>query len=159
MNQDYRVIIGFFDHPKTVKLQRRLGERGVIALMRIWEYAAKHRCKGIFFGLDEEDLLIAAHWNEKNGDLIDSLADVGFLDREDEGVLIIHDWQEHNGWAFYADERSDKARRAANKRWNKECNEHATSNAPSPYPDPLPKPVSNRLGVISELNTEKVGNE
>ena len=40
MNSDIRLSIGFLDHPKTVKLQRQLGEAGVLSLLRLWLWSA-----------------------------------------------------------------------------------------------------------------------
>jgi hypothetical protein len=124
----------------------------VLALIRIWEYAAMHRCKGIFFDMADEDLLIACRWTEQDGDLIGTLIEVRFLERDEDGVLQIHDWQEHNGFAFFADERSQKARFAAQQRWSKheaECSEHTAGIAPSPDPVPHPEPTPLPEGIRS----------
>lgn len=36
MNNDIRLSVGFFDHPKIIKLERQLGLEGVTALLRLW---------------------------------------------------------------------------------------------------------------------------
>ena len=64
MNSDIRLSIGFLDHPKTVKLQRQLGEAGVLSLLRLWLWAAQNRPSGILIGMDEDDIEIAARWEE-----------------------------------------------------------------------------------------------
>ena len=141
MNADFRIKVGFFDHPKTIKLHRRLGAEAVLGLLRLLEFTAVHRPKGVFHGLDEEDLLVAARW-ERDEDLLSVLTEVGFLEQDEDGVYVVHDWQDHNGWAYFADERSERARSNAYKRWRKDgdassnASGNANSNAPSPTPTP-----------------------
>ena len=48
MNNDIRLSVEFFDHPKTVKLQRRLGVGAVICLQRLWIWTAQNRSNGVF---------------------------------------------------------------------------------------------------------------
>ena len=62
MNSDIRLSVGFFDHPKIIKLERLLDLEGVVALMRLWLWAAQNRPSGILSGMDEEDIEIAARW-------------------------------------------------------------------------------------------------
>lgn len=108
MNTDYRIKIGFFRHHKTRKLEQRLGEAGVIALIRLWEYAAEFRPDGSLSGMNEEDIALAAGWRG-DGNLVSTLIEIGWLD-EEPGCLSLHDWLEHNPWAADAEERSDKGR-------------------------------------------------
>ena len=108
MNTDYRIKIGFFRHHKTRKLERRLGEAGVMALLRLWEYAAEFRPDGELSGMNEEDIALAAGWHG-DGDFVSALIEIGWLD-EGPDCLSMHDWLEHNPWAADAEERSDKGR-------------------------------------------------
>jgi hypothetical protein len=91
------------------------------------------------------------------------LLDLKFLDYED-NVYSIHDWQEHNGYAFFARERSLKAKKAAEARWHKENKNNnlmlndACSNAmsitkqcPSPSPSPSPSPNNKERGEKSKI--------
>jgi hypothetical protein len=43
---DIRLSVDFFDHPKTVKLERRHGLPGLKALLVLWKWAAKNRTSG-----------------------------------------------------------------------------------------------------------------
>gem|GEM_PF-3376415 len=43
---DIRIVVDFFAHPKTVKLERCLGLEGVKALLLLWAWAEKHRSNG-----------------------------------------------------------------------------------------------------------------
>ena len=167
MNKDFRVSIALTDHPKTIKLMRRLGDRSFFNLMRLWGYVAVNKPNGQLSGVDVEDIEIAADWRGEPGLFVSTLLDLGFLDQGDL-MLCVHDWMEHNEFAAYSKERSEKARQAARKRWtndkgnkgdmlndaksnatsiNEQCEEHTpadakigSSNAPSPTPSPKPKP-------------------
>ena len=56
MNSDIRLSIGFLDHPKTVKLQRQLGDAGILSLLRLWLWTAQNRPSGILIGMDDDDI-------------------------------------------------------------------------------------------------------
>jgi hypothetical protein len=109
MNSDIRLSVGFFDHPKTIRLMRQLGHEGVIALMRLWLWAAQNRPSGILAGMDEEDIEIAARWDGDQGAFNAVATAVKFLDCID-GVYHIHDWREHNAWQSAAESRSNASR-------------------------------------------------
>ncbi|MEI2806910.1 MAG: hypothetical protein V9G18_13505 [Albidovulum sp.] len=120
MNADIRISVGFPDHPKTVKLDRRLGFQGVRSLLALWTWAAQNRPDGDLGGangrstavrrpLDEEDIEIAARWPGEPGLFVATLVALGWLDRTERGYLL-HEWQQHNPWVAAATDRSDKAR-------------------------------------------------
>jgi len=109
MNTDIRLSVGFFDHPKTIKLERQLGLPGVVSLIRLWLWAAQNRPSGVLSGMDEEDIEIAARWNGEQGAFNAVATAVRFFDCVD-GVYHIHDWQAHNAWQADAENRSDASR-------------------------------------------------
>lgn len=111
MNSDIRLSVGFFDHPKTIKLERQLGHEGVVALMRLWLWAAQNRPSGILSGMDEDDIEIAARWNGVQGAFNAVATALKLLDCF-EGMYHIHDWQEHNTWQSDAENRSNASRLA-----------------------------------------------
>lgn len=116
MNNDIRLSVEFFDHPKTVKLQRRLGVGAVICLQRLWIWTAQNRSNGVLSGIDCEDVEIAAKWDGEPGDFCQTLVDLRFIDEVD-GVYTLHDWCEHQEYASKEDERKERARKAADARW------------------------------------------
>lgn len=142
MNTDFRITIDAFDHPKIVKLQRLCGEHGVLCLFKLWAFTARYHPRGDLSNMTDEDIEIAAKWNGKPGVFFSALIKYRMLD-EMLGAYSVHDWEEHNAYAFHAPERSQKARNAAKVRWG--CNEDACSNAtgnahsnapsPNPYPE------------------------
>lgn len=120
MNADIRISVGFPNHPKTVKLDRRLGFQGIRSLLALWTWAAQNRPDGNLGGangrstvvqrpLDEEDIEIAAQWPGEPGLFVATLVTLGWLDRTECGYLL-HEWEQHNPWVAAATNRSDKAR-------------------------------------------------
>lgn len=109
MNTDIRLSVGFWRHPKTVKLQRRLGLEAVRSLQILWLWAAQSKPSGDLSGLDDEDISIAADWDGDVGVFASALSAIGFLDGESGGYSL-HGWQENNGWASSEPTRSEKGR-------------------------------------------------
>ena len=93
MNTDIRLSVGFWEHPKTVKLTRRLGLEGVRSLQILWLWAAQNRPDGVLSGMDAEDIEIAAKWDGEATALCDTLEDLGWLDKK-EDVYMLHDWDD-----------------------------------------------------------------
>lgn len=152
---DFRVRWGFLDHPKTIKLKRNLGPEAVLNLIRLYEFASRQRPRGILHNMDHEDIECASQWEGEQGKFVQWLLDLRLLDCDGEWCEI-HDWEEHNPWAYYSEYRKEKAKFAAKKRWgnHKQKQQHnagsnATGNAgsnapsPSPSPSPLPNPSPN----------------
>lgn len=163
MSKDIRITIGLCDHPKTVKLVRKVGEGGFRCLLRLWSYAACHRPQGELSGMDATDLAIASGWAGDEQEWISALVAVGFIDDND-GALSLHDWERHNPFAFHSEERSQKARAAAKAKWDKRS--HANRNAPSsvehsdeqePADAPSPIPTPSPSPSPSPINTNPNG--
>lgn len=149
MNIDIRLSLDFFDHPKSKKLKKRLGLEGVMALLKLWAWTAGNRPGGMLTGLDAEAVELAADWDGEDGTFVSTLLDLRLLDDAD-GTFAIHDWEDHQAYASKSEERSSKAKKAAEARWSKakeeqeadtsnaqpmltdatSINEHAFSNAP-----------------------------
>lgn len=115
MNTDFRITIGFFQHPKTKKLKRRHGAEGVLALVKLWEFTAIHRPQGSLYEMDKDDILDAVGY-PGDTEFVDSLEQLGFINKVGHWYEV-NDWLKHNQWAAGAEKRSEKARRAAEKRW------------------------------------------
>lgn len=154
MNKDFRVAITIATHCKTKKLMRRLGDRSFYNLIRLWAYTAANKPDGKLLGMSKEDIELAAGWNGQCSEFVLALLELNFIDETD-NVFSIHNWEKHNGYAFHAQQRSEKAQKAAEARWNKknkskglmlnDANSNAASRTalcplPSPEPDPEPEP-------------------
>lgn len=163
MVRDIRIATNMFIHPKLVKLQRRLGDRGVLSFLRLLCFVGEYRPKGNLSGMDDEDIAIASGWGDDAKEFIATLANLKLLDTKN-NTYSIHDWKEHNGYVYHAPERREQAQKAAKAKWVKkngqetegnwdadcedeQCSNQESavlngeiSNAPSPTPIPTPDP-------------------
>lgn len=180
MNTDIRLKTSFMYHHKTLKLEKKLGPEGVLALIRLWLYVATNHPKGDISKLDNEDIAAVCLWHKEPSHLVNTLIEVGFIDEwiNEDGSISrkIHDWEEHNRFAYYAEERVEIARKNAERRWSggikqnglnkpknangnavgmqSACNLHANGNAPSPIPSPSPIPIPKEY-VCAEVLSDK----
>jgi hypothetical protein len=166
MMRDYRVDTGFWDHPKTLILKQQHGPSAPEALQRLWSYTARYRCKGILHGMNRKSIALAAGQPD-NPAIIDTMVELHLLDYDGK-TYVIHNWKKWNGFAYYADERSEQSKRAAEVRWEKKDKNNQLPNAdritdsntecntPSPIPTPSPKP-KNRKHTAS-VDAEDVNN-
>ena len=147
---DIRISTGLLTNKKIKRLIRRKGSDGLLGLISLWIYTATHRPKGILYDMDNEDLMDACNTNDEH--FISLLIDLKLIDFDGKNHSI-HNWKDNNGWVFFSDERSEKAKKAAEARWNKQdknqqhnatsnTGSNASSNAPSPTPTPTPTPKS-----------------
>lgn len=105
---DIRIAVDFWEHPKTRKLELRLGLSAVKALIKLWMWAANNRPDGDLSKLDDEDLIIASGWSA-DGDFISALSDLKWLDGAPHQYKL-HEWNVHNPWAAGAEYRSGAGR-------------------------------------------------
>lgn len=112
MNIDIRIAVSFRGHRKRKRLKLLLGEDATGYLVDLWISAALERPDGKLRGLDEVDIALMAGWTEDPGKFVDALLhpQVKFLERDDDGLFSLHDWEEHNEYAASAADRSDKSR-------------------------------------------------
>ena len=100
-----KVDASIFEHPKTRRLARALGispEQTVGHLIRLWGWAMRIFPDGELKNIDADDLADAAHFDGEPGQFVEALLScsscgVGFLERREDGTLILHDWDEYSG--------------------------------------------------------------
>jgi len=46
VTKDIRIAITFPNHPKTIKLRRKIGHKGVDCLLKLWCFCGEYRPKG-----------------------------------------------------------------------------------------------------------------
>ena len=107
--------------------------------------AGKITRKVCFKDLESEDIEDLCEWHGEGGKFVDSMVDVGFLEKSARGYEI-HDWEQHQPWIFHCEVRSEQAKNAPRARLDavsmqSACGEHTISNAPSPIPTPIPTPI------------------
>ena len=134
MNTDFRLSVGYFEHPKIMKLERRLGEGAVLSHIRLLRFASMNKPDGVLNGMDAEDVANAAGYKGDADAFLSQLVSVRLLD-DDGGNLSLHDWQEWNPWAAGSKERIAKAKSAASARWGgavpKDAQSKPVANAPN----------------------------
>jgi hypothetical protein len=163
MNIDIRLQVSFRDHPKRIKLERRLGAAGALALIDLLLSVAQSKPDGCLRGWTDEDIAIAAKWDGEPEDFVSTLAELHFLDRHDDGSYCIHDWTQHNGYAAGAPERSERARVAARARWDRQSMDARTPNSNAnpcyphccPHSSALPNPAGSNAPtyVLTNIRT------
>jgi hypothetical protein len=125
---DARISVSLPEHPKTKKLIRKLGQASAWNLVRLILWTAANRSDGDLSNLSAEDIEIAADWAGDDGELVDALVELRFLDGED-GSYTMHDWADHNPWAAGTEQRSNKAR------WNAVRRHHGEGEADRLVPE------------------------
>lgn len=155
MNTDIRVDVGFLDHWKTDTLIVECGAEGVLALMRLWIFAAQNKPDGRLTGIQTHTIERVAKWRGEPGALLRVLTETRFIEQDQEGIWLLHDWVRHNPYAASAEWRHERAKKAnAARRTKQEPQEDgykpATSAlvarsmpppAPAPVPAPFPAPA------------------
>lgn len=109
MSADIRLSVGFWDHPKTRKLIKRLGLESVRSLQILWMWCAQNRPNGMLAGMDAEDIELAAQWGGEEGKFFKVLLELRWIDETPDGH-VLHEWEQHNPWASGTESRSGKAR-------------------------------------------------
>jgi len=153
MVKDIRLKVDFMDHPKTVRLRRELGSEAIECLIRLWGFAADNRPKGELVNMDADDIEIAAKWTGEPGKFVKVLLQkkCKFLMLKNRHY-VIHDWKEHQGFLYYADERSKKAKLAASYRWEKD---DAKRMPPACDTDAKRMPPAQKIDAPSPIPTTK----
>jgi len=116
---DYRVRVGFLDHPKTLRAKRLLGQQAIEIALRLWEFACANppRRDGNLHGLDAGDIAGICRYDGDPVEFADLLSEkIGWLDATDGGYQI-HDWRDANPYVAGWRGRSAKAKQAAASRW------------------------------------------
>jgi hypothetical protein len=116
MAEDCRISASVFHHPKYLKLRKRLGDSGCLALICLWAWTSVNRSDGSLAGMSDEDIELAAEWLGKPESLVRTLVEVRFMDGM-AGLRSIHDWATHQPFVCTRGERIARARRAAAARW------------------------------------------
>jgi hypothetical protein len=145
MKADIRVDADFIGNPKTQRVIREMGDKVITSLLSLWGFAAKHRTKGILRGLSPEEIGEVARWDGDPKQFVSSLVWLRWLEKRGK-VYSIHEWEIHQTYAFFADERSQAARKAAETRWKKQRGDDASRMRSGygqhpPVPDPTPTPI------------------
>jgi hypothetical protein len=153
VNTDIRISVSFKGHRKRKRLRALLGPDSTDYLLDLWLTVAMTRPDGVLSGMDALDVSIMGCWPGDPEAFVAALIQTGFLDRSDDGVLSLHQWDQHNGYASNAEARSKAGRLAATEKWDRilKRNKYAVDavalpvasdgSPPTPYPLPPPTPT------------------
>lgn len=92
------VKIGALDHPKTLDFASRLGVRRAQAIGHLelmWAFTALKAPHGNIGKWPDGAIAMACDWDGDAAAFVAALADAGFLERDPEYRLLVHDWHEH----------------------------------------------------------------
>jgi hypothetical protein len=186
--EDIRIKTGAKTNRKTRRLIQRLGMAGWGHLTFFWMEASHERPDGILHGWTVDDVELAAEWTGEPGKFVEALLNIGFLEKTDDGIFVIHDWPEHQPFIAEEPVRRAQAARAARSRWCKSCKsansggppceEHAVSmqtamrfpksamppptllpsNHPSNQPTEVRDPENPPVGVVSPAQVVELWN-
>ena len=110
MNKDIRLLVSFKGHRKRKRLDFLLGPGATGYLIDLWLTAAEDRPEGILTSWDEIDIAFACGFPDDPKKLLDALLECRWIDKGDDGVYRLHDWEEYQGWCLGSEYRSNKAR-------------------------------------------------
>ena len=131
-------------HHKTRKAARLLGVKPVHLighLHALWWWALDYADDGDVTRFDAEDIADAAQWEDDAGELVEALTACGpgdapgFLERTDDGRLVIHDWWDYAG-KLVERRRADAERKRSSRHpesVQRTSSGHPADGAQSPY--------------------------
>lgn len=148
------------DHPKFADLKARLSRPKCVVLgclEAIWHFTGRFTPQGNIGKYTDQAIEAWVEWDGKPGELISALIDSGWIDRDKEHRLLVHDWSQH----------ADKATKNSLSRAKLSfyspsvCTEYVQStyelsNSGNmyrlPVPEPVPVPVPG-AGAVPEQKT------
>lgn len=86
------------DHPKMLMLQARLGlpKYAAVGLLEsLWQFTARYAPAGDIGKYPSLVIAQSIGWDRDPDQLIAALVETGWIDRDGEGQLVVHDWSEH----------------------------------------------------------------
>jgi hypothetical protein len=97
--------LDYWTHPKVTRLVGLLGRGAEVLPIRLWTYCGKyHSDYGALSGYTEQEIEAICGWWGEKGKLIPALLDCGrhikrsgFLEKTEDGTLIVHNWLKHAG--------------------------------------------------------------
>lgn len=93
-----RVEVELLDHPKFIRLERRLGPEALKVLIRLWGHCQTSQRGEKWTGADAEYVEVVARWTGAPNACYDALVACGFVDVA-RNAVVIHDWNAFNSRA------------------------------------------------------------
>lgn len=86
------------EHPKMSRLAEilKIEHAHAVGIMEmLWHYTARFAIQGDVGRWPDDSIAHAVRWRGEPGKLIDALVKAGWLDRDPDYRLIVHDWDQH----------------------------------------------------------------
>jgi len=93
-----KVVPDMLDHPKFLKLKKRIGPMSAEYLLRIWGHCEANQKGELWIGADGEYVEIVSKFEGISGDLFNALIECGWVEKK-RGAIRIHDWNATNSRA------------------------------------------------------------
>lgn len=108
-------------HRKTCKLRDSLNLKSnyeaVGLLVCLWSWAAVNAVDGNLSDYSARDIADATGYKKAPAKFLEALVQAGFIDQEEDGTLMIHDWMEHAALLMDSNEQQKKNTRERVKRY------------------------------------------
>lgn len=160
MNTDIRISVSFQGHRKRRMLRLKLGDRATDYLLDLWLATATNHPKGILEGMTPFEIALEAGYEGPltPEEFVQALLDCKLLDPPDGKCCSyrVHDWEEHQRYAMFAPERSNKASKAAQARWAKrqEAQNGNFEDAPSNANDDPEQCLEHQNGCLEHCSMD-----
>ena len=119
VNEDIRIKIDLFNHPKFQELEEEHGAGVCLRLFQLWGAVARFKPDGILTGWTVRTIARQAGAEKSEAEsLVSALVDSGFLDFDGQ-VYSCHDWADHQPWAAGVKDRESWAKKMNQKKIEK----------------------------------------
>ena len=119
VNEDIRIKIDLFNHPKFQELEEEHGAGVCLRLFQLWGAVARFKPDGILTGWTVRTIARQAGAEKSEAEsLVNALVDSGFLDFDGQ-VYSCHDWADHQPWAAGVKDRESWAKKMNQKKIEK----------------------------------------
>lgn len=92
------VDVAMLRHPKTMRLRRLLQDsRAALYVIELWAWCSEYAKDGDLTDFAAEEIEGGIGWTLDAGKLYAALRDAGFIDFTEDGRVLVHDWDNHQG--------------------------------------------------------------
>lgn len=148
---------GVLDHPKFSELKALLGanKSTVLGYLEcVWQFTGRYAPQGNIGKFTDRQIEAWCEWDGEPGELIGSMVASGWLDRDENHRLLVHDWCDHvdnttrtslkrSGLdVIRASRVSAESQQYSNgvTTLSQQCVDTASRVKPEPEPEPVPEP-------------------
>lgn len=170
--------VNLAEHPKTYALADRLGitnAHAVGLMVCLWGWAYRSAPDGLLTGFPARAIATAAGWHKigpkTSAAFVETLIECRWIDREADGLLHIHDWDEHEGLVKdYMAQRKEKDRQRVKRYREKKSRKQSDDAAGNDencnvtvtpmsrcIPIPVPVPIPDQYPISAAIDHQVPG--